>query len=91
MTADVFATAWEGVSRSGFETGDTVAVFGAGPVGQMAAYISILRGASRVYSVDRIESRLKLAKSVGAIPINFQTASASEQIRALEPNGVDRR
>ena len=92
MTSDIFATGWEGVTWSGFKPGDSVAVFGAGPVGQMAAYSAILRGASRVYSVDRIPQRLELAKSIGAIPINYNAGkgSASEQIKALEPSGVIR-
>ena len=90
MTADIFATAWEGVRHSGFQSGDVVVVFGAGPIGQMAAYISMLRGAARVYSVDRVEARLKLAESIGAIPINYQKTNAIEELQAREPNGVDR-
>lgn len=57
----------------------------------MAAYSAVLRGASKVYSVDRIDRRLELAKSIGAIPINYNTSGdAVEQIMALEPNGVNR-
>lgn len=91
MTSDIFATAWEGVTWSGFEPGDTVAVWGAGPIGQMAAYSSVLRGASRVYIVDRIESRLQLAeRNTGAIPINYGNESAVSQLLAREPNGIIR-
>lgn len=91
MVSDIFATAWEGLTWSGFQAGDSVAVFGAGPVGQMAAYSAILRGASRVYSVDRIQRRLDLAASIGAIPINYANGtSASSQILAHEPLGVAR-
>ena len=91
MTSDIFATGWEGLTWSGFQPGESVAVFGAGPVGQMAAYSAILRGASRVYVVDRIESRLRLAESIGAIPINYNTSGdAVQQIFAHEPNGVAR-
>ena len=53
---------------SGFEAGDTVAVFGAGPVGQMVTLSAMIRGASKVYVVDRIDQRLDLAASVGVIP-----------------------
>ncbi|PYI24797.1 zinc-binding dehydrogenase family oxidoreductase [Aspergillus violaceofuscus CBS 115571] len=70
--------------------GDTVAIFGAGPVGLMAAYSATLRGASRVYSVDYVPERLRLAASIGAIPINFQTADPVDQILAREPRGVTR-
>ncbi|KAL3435342.1 GroES-like protein [Aspergillus tetrazonus] len=90
FASDIFATAWSGVTWSGFEAGDSVAVFGAGPVGLLAAYSALLRGASRVYSVDRVQDRLDLAASIGAIPINFAESDPVEQILALEPNGVRR-
>ena len=92
MTSDIFATGWQGLTWSGFQAGESVVVFGAGPVGQMAAYSAILRGASKVYSVDRIPERLQLAESIGAIPINFNngSGSAQEQLQALEPRGVNR-
>ncbi|KAJ5757387.1 zinc-binding dehydrogenase family oxidoreductase [Penicillium nucicola] len=90
MMSDIFATGWTALDFSGMEPGDTVAVFGAGPVGLMAAYSAILRGASRVYSVDFVPERLQLASSIGAIPINFEEADPVEQIMALEPTGVTR-
>ncbi|KAE8141742.1 hypothetical protein BDV38DRAFT_279089 [Aspergillus pseudotamarii] len=90
MLSDIFGTGWTSLDYAGFEAGDTVAVFGAGPVGLMAAYSAILRGASTVYSVDYIPERLQLAESIGAIPINFRDADPVEQILALEPNGVTR-
>lgn len=88
--SDIFSTAWQGVTWSGFEPGDSVAVFGAGPVGLLAAYSAILRGASQVYSIDRVQSRLDLAESIGAIPINFGDSDPVEQILAHEPEGVRR-
>lgn len=90
MLSDIFATGWTALDFAGMEAGDTVAVFGAGPVGLMAVYSAILRGASRVYSVDYVPERLQLASSIGAIPINFRDADPVEQIMALEPNGVAR-
>ncbi|GKZ51334.1 hypothetical protein AbraIFM66951_005481 [Aspergillus brasiliensis] len=90
MISDIFSTGWQALTYSGFEPGDTVAVFGAGPVGLMAAYSALLRGASRVYSVDQVPSRLQLASSIGAIPINFNISDPVEQIISLEPNGVTR-
>ncbi|KAH8747599.1 alcohol dehydrogenase, partial [Diaporthe sp. PMI_573] len=87
---DIFATAWEGLGWSGFEVGDTVAIFGAGPVGLLAAYSAILRGAARVYIVDRHQRRLDLAESIGAIPINFLESDPVQEILARKPNGVRR-
>ncbi|KAF4811082.1 putative zinc-type alcohol dehydrogenase-like protein AdhB [Colletotrichum siamense] len=46
--SDIFATGWASLDFSGFKTGDTVAVFGAGPVGLLAAYSAVLRDASKV-------------------------------------------
>ncbi|KAK3117023.1 hypothetical protein LTR53_001977 [Teratosphaeriaceae sp. CCFEE 6253] len=90
MLSDIFATGWAALDFAGFAAGDTVAVFGAGPVGLMAAYSAILRGASRIYSVDYVPERLALAGSIGAIPIDFRAADPVAQILAREPRGVTR-
>lgn len=89
--ADVLPTGWSALRLSGFEAGDTVAVFGAGPVGLMCAYSAIIRGASLVYVIDYVAARLAKAASIGAMPINFTLGGkASEQILALRPAGVKR-
>jgi threonine dehydrogenase-like Zn-dependent dehydrogenase len=67
LLADIFPTGWHGVSLSGFKPGETIAVFGGGPVGLMAAYSAVLRGASRVYLVDQVKERLDQAKSIGSV------------------------
>ncbi|KAH6883877.1 hypothetical protein B0T10DRAFT_579936, partial [Thelonectria olida] len=88
--SDVFATGWAGLDFAGFQPGDSVAVFGAGPVGLLAAYSAILRGASTVYVVDHLQDRLDLATAIGAVPINFVTSDPVAHILALEPKGVMR-
>ncbi|KAJ5623011.1 hypothetical protein N7490_011616 [Penicillium lividum] len=88
--SDIFATGWSVLTYAGFQPGDSVAVFGAGPVGLLAAYSAILRGASRVYSIDHVPMRLERAASIGAIPVNFAEVDPVQQIMALEPNGVTR-
>lgn len=90
FVSDIFSTAWSGVTFSGFKPGDSVAVFGAGPVGLLAAYSALLRGASRVYIVDHVQDRLDLAASIGAIPINFDDSDPVEQILERELGGVRR-
>jgi threonine dehydrogenase-like Zn-dependent dehydrogenase len=89
---DIFATGWTALTYSGFEAGDSVAVFGAGPVGLLSAYSAILRGASRVYSVDSVPWRLELAASIGAIPIslNGTEGGPAAEILRWEPGGVTR-
>ncbi|PYH93213.1 GroES-like protein [Aspergillus ellipticus CBS 707.79] len=88
LLTDIFPTAWYALDCAGFEPGDTVAVFGAGPVGLLCAYSALLRGASKVYSVDYVPARLAKAESIGAIPIDFTKSDPVQQILAREPRGV---
>ncbi|EHR62393.1 glutathione-independent formaldehyde dehydrogenase [Saccharomonospora cyanea] len=90
MLADIFPTGYHSTEMAGVSPGDTVAVYGAGPVGLMAAYSSILRGASKVFVVDRVANRLRVAEEIGAIPIDFTKGSAPEQIVDQTDGGVDR-
>jgi len=59
-------------------------------VGLLCAYSALLRGASKVFSIDHVHSRLEKARSIGATPINFTKGNPVAQILALEPNGVTR-
>ena len=88
--SDIFATGWGAITFTGFQPGDSVAIYGAGPVGLLAAYSALLRGASRVYSIDHVEARLAKAKSIGSIPINLTAGLPSAQILKHEPSGVKR-
>lgn len=88
--ADIFATAWGSITQTGFQSGDIVAVYGAGPVGLLAAYSALFRGAAKVYSIDHVESRLARAESIGAIPIDLRKGDPAAQILKQEPNGVQR-
>ena len=81
---------WHGLTLSGFRPGESVAVFGAGPVGLMAAYSAQLRGASRVYVVDRVPERLAAAKKIDCTPIDFSQGDAVEQIIKHNEGMVDR-
>jgi threonine dehydrogenase-like Zn-dependent dehydrogenase len=90
LLADIFPTGWHGVEISGFQPGESIAVFGAGPVGLMAAYSATLRGASRVYVVDRVPERLAAAEKIGCTPIDFTKEDAVEQIIKLNDGMVDR-
>ena len=83
-------SARHGLVLSGFQAGESVAVWGAGPVGLMAAYSGILRGASKVYVVDRVPERLSQAKKIGCIPIDFSKGDPVEQIIKDHGGMVDR-
>lgn len=79
------------MTLSGFQPGETIAVFGGGPVGLMAAYSAVLRGASRVFVVDRVPARLDVAARIGAEPVHFEEHDPVARI--VELNGgamVDR-
>lgn len=86
MLADIFPTAYYAAELAKVKTGKTVAVFGAGPVGLLAAYSSMLMGASEVYVVDKSDKRLKLAESIGAVPINFTDGDPVEMIMQIRQN-----
>ncbi len=81
LLADIFPTGYHGAELAGVKPGESVAVYGAGPVGLMAAYSSILRGAAQVYSVDHVKERLDVAESIGAIPINYDEGDPVQQIK----------
>ena len=70
MLSDIFPTGYHGAVLAGVSPGDTVVVFGAGPVGLLAAHSSYLRGASQVYVVDLHKDRLALAARFDATPVN---------------------
>ncbi len=80
LLSDIFPTAYHSTELADVKTGKSVAVFGSGPVGLLAAYSSIIKGASEVYCVDHSKERLKKAESIGAIPINFENGDPSKQI-----------
>jgi glutathione-independent formaldehyde dehydrogenase len=81
LLADAFTTGYHAAAIIESAPADTVAVFGAGAVGLLAAYSARLRGAARIYVVDAIRERLDLAGALGAIPINFLAGDPVEQIK----------
>jgi glutathione-independent formaldehyde dehydrogenase len=90
MLADIFPTGYHATELADVRPGETCAVYGAGPVGLMAAYSALLRGASKVFSVDKVASRLELARKIGAIPIDFSAGDPVEAIaEATNGDGTD--
>ncbi|KAK5705947.1 hypothetical protein LTS12_028236 [Elasticomyces elasticus] len=88
--SDIFATEWQSLDFAGFQPGDCVAIFGAGPVGLLAALAAKIRGASRLFSIDCIGERLSRATILGAIPIDFSHNDPVAQIKAYEPRSMHR-
>jgi glutathione-independent formaldehyde dehydrogenase len=81
MLSDVFPTGYHGTELAKVGAGDTVAVFGAGPVGLLAAHSAMLRGAARVFVVDHQTDRLAVAEEFGASPINCAQVDPTEAIK----------
>ena len=83
LLSDVFPTAFHATELACVTPGKTVAVFGAGPVGLLSAYCSVLKGASEVYVVDNIPERLEKAEELGAVAVDFAKGDPVEQIFKL--------
>ncbi|APR39422.1 zinc-dependent alcohol dehydrogenase [Paraburkholderia sp. SOS3] len=91
LLSDIFPTGYFGAQLAEVQLGDTVAVFGAGPVGQFAIASAKLMGAGRVIAVDRIASRLEMARQQGAEVVNFDEDDPVQAILELTGGiGVDR-
>lgn len=91
LLSDIFPTAYFGAELAEVTPGDTVAVFGCGPVGQFSIVSAKLLGAGRIFAVDRVASRLAMAAELGAEVINFDEESPVDAIKRLTGGiGVDR-
>jgi len=69
--SDIFPTAWMAAENCQIEPGDTVAIWGAGPVGLLAIKSAYLQGAERVITIESVEDRMNLAREAGAEVIDF--------------------
>jgi threonine dehydrogenase-like Zn-dependent dehydrogenase len=70
--SDIHPTGYFGAVNADIEPGDTVAVWGCGPVGQFAIRSAFMLGAERVIAIDRFDYRLKMAQEGGAETINYE-------------------
>jgi len=91
MLADIFPTGYHATELACVQPGESVVIYGAGPVGLMAAYSSHLKGASQIMVVDRLADRLRLVEMAGAIPIDDSNGDHVEQILELtKGKGADK-
>jgi threonine dehydrogenase-like Zn-dependent dehydrogenase len=91
LISDIFPTGYFGAELAEVSPGDTVAVFGCGPVGQFAIASAKLKGAGRVIAVDHLEDRLEMARAQGAEVVDFSKENPVERIKILTDDiGVDR-
>ena len=80
---DVFPTGWQAAVQCDIQPTDTVAVWGAGPVGQFAVRSALMLGAKQVIAIDCLPDRLSMASAGGAIPIDFDEESVVERLDEL--------
>lgn len=91
LLSDIFPTGYFGAKLAEVTPGDTVAVFGCGPVGQFAIASAKLLGAARVFAIDRHQDRLNMARTQGAEIINFEQENPVDTLLRMTGGiGVDR-
>lgn len=90
--SDIFPTGYMAAENADIESGDTVAVWGCGPVGQFAIQSAWMFGAGRVIAIDRVPERLAMARDVGrAETIDFSDADVYETLQEMtKGRGPDR-
>lgn len=81
--SDILPTGWQAAVQCDIEPTDTVAIWGCGPVGQMAIRSAILLGANQVIAIDCLPERLSMAEAGGATTINFENESVLERLEEL--------
>jgi threonine dehydrogenase-like Zn-dependent dehydrogenase len=80
---DIFPTGWQAAVQADIQPTDTVAVWGAGPVGQMTLRSALLLGAKQVVCIDSVPERLEMARAGGAITVDNAQESVIERLNEL--------
>jgi threonine dehydrogenase-like Zn-dependent dehydrogenase len=84
MLADVFPTGYMAAEACNIQRGDTVAVWGCGPVGQLAMRSALLLGAERIIAIDRFPERLRMAERESrAFTLNYEEVDVTDSLREL--------
>jgi threonine dehydrogenase-like Zn-dependent dehydrogenase len=91
LLSDIFPTSYMAAELAEIRPGNSVAIFGCGPVGQFAIASAKLMRAGRIFAVDTIETRLEMARDQGAEIIDFNQEDPVEALKGFTNNiGVDR-
>ena len=90
--SDIFPTGWMAAENCDIQPGQTILVFGCGPVGQFAIRSAFMLGAERVIAIDEVPERLQMARDAGAETIDFSQGDLQERIKDMTfgkgPDGV---
>lgn len=81
--SDILPTGWMAAENAQIEEGDTVAVWGCGPVGLFAVQSALLMGAAQVIAIDHYPHRLELARKLGAETIDFRLTDVREALMSM--------
>lgn len=81
--SDIFPTGYMGAEFCEIRGGETIAVFGCGPVAQFSIRSAFLLGAERVIAIDTVPERLAMARAAGAITIDFMREDVFDRIQEL--------
>jgi threonine dehydrogenase-like Zn-dependent dehydrogenase len=81
--SDILPTGWMAAENADIEKGDTVAVWGCGPVGLFAIQSAFVMGAHRVIAIDHYPNRLKLAKQMGADILDYREVEVLEALKEM--------
>jgi len=81
--SDILPTGWMAAENADIEPGDTVAVWGCGPVGLFAIQSAMLMGANRIIAIDHFPNRLELAAKFGAETINFNDVKVYDALMEM--------
>ncbi len=81
--SDILPTGWQAAENAQIEKGDTVAVWGCGPVGLFAVQSAFIMGAARVIAIDHFPRRLELAAKFGAETINFNDTKVYDALQEM--------
>lgn len=80
---DILPTAWMAIENAAIEPGDTVAIWGCGPVGLFAVQCAFVMGAERVIAIDHFPHRLELARKFGAEAVDFEETEVYEALQDM--------
>jgi threonine dehydrogenase-like Zn-dependent dehydrogenase len=86
--SDIFPTGYMAADFCNIQSGDTIAIWGCGPVGQLAVRSALLLGAGRVIAIDTIPERMAMAKAVGAETLDFMKEDIYERIQEASGTAV---
>ena len=81
--SDIFPTGYMAAENCNIKPGDTIAIWGCGPIGQFAIRSAFMLGAGRVIAIDHVPERLKMAREGGAETLNFDDVNVLDALREM--------